>query len=78
MDDIRKKRGLWRFAELADICASDESPTVAGNDDCHTLRVVVGLRNGVYEALADLSRQRIDGRIVDRNDGDPIGDINGY
>ena len=54
-----------RLAEFADVRAGDEGAAFAGDHD--GLDRVVGHRllDAVLQALADVERQRIDGRIVD-------------
>ena len=65
---IRQRRRRDRLAELADVGARDE--VAAGADDQHRPDRVVGLRGveRVGEAAPHLGGQRVDGRMVDRDD----------
>src|SRR3546814_3720707 len=68
--EIGAARGL---AEFADVGAGDEGAAVAAQHD--RLDAIVGERGleMLLEAPADVPRQRVDGRIVDDDDGDVAG-----
>ena len=68
--DLDQARRGRRLAELGDVGAGDERLAVADEHDRLGLRIGDGLADAVQDTDTHLLRQRVDGRIVDRQDRD--------
>ena len=69
-DDVGQVRRLRRLAEFGDVGAGDEGAAGADEHDRAVRGVVARLHQRVRQAGAHRVPERIDRRIVDRDDGD--------
>ncbi len=66
--------GLQR-PEDVDVGAGDERRTGADEDDGVGVGIANGAGHGVVDAFRDTRTERVDGRVVDGQDGDAIDDV---
>ena len=74
VDDVGKHRLDGWLAELGDVRAGAEGAAAA--DDQHGLAVVALRRlERIHDAAANRGRERVDGRVVDTDDADPVDHV---
>src|SRR5690606_32335915 len=64
--------------EIVDVGAGDEGPAGADDDDRPNGRVTLRLIDRGHEPFRNTRAQRVDGRVVDFDDGDIATDGDGY